>query len=183
MRPTVVGIRTVCPAEGCTARAPRRAPTTAHTDLTGAPTGPTACPREKGTIPHASNRTFDRWPLRAPLPARSGRNGNRVACLGPLPAPRRGHQRSPPALRDDTPRANRSTPTHPARSTSHSTHQPHPRRDHPRRTGSRPQPVDRHGTAQRPITPDPPGTTRPHEPHPGRTHRTLPAGRAEIRTR
>src|SRR5699024_2925335 len=97
-RPTVVGIRTVCPA-GVHSTIPRRA----HHGPKGTPTspvastGPTACPREKGTIPHASNRTFDRWPLRAPLPARNGRNGNRVACLGPLPAPRRGHQRSPPA--------------------------------------------------------------------------------------
>src|SRR5699024_5736398 len=104
MRPTVVGIRTVCPAEGCTARAPRRAPTTAHTDLTGAPTGPTACPPPQ--------------------------EGNR-----------------------------------------------------PRRPGTLPQPVDRHGTAQRPITPDPPGTTRPHESHTGGTHRTRSAGRTESRTR
>src|SRR5699024_10804316 len=73
---------------GCSARAPRRAPTTAHTDLTGPrPAPPPALPRKKGTVPHAPPRTFDRRPLRAPLPARCGRNGNRVACLGPLPTP------------------------------------------------------------------------------------------------
>src|SRR5699024_6314164 len=87
-RPTVVGIRTVCPAGGAQ-HEPHEGlpPRPTQTSPGPRPAPPPALPRKKGTVPHAPPRTFDRRPLRAPLPARSGRNGNRVACLGPLPTP------------------------------------------------------------------------------------------------
>src|SRR5699024_9417074 len=67
---------------GCTARAPRRAPTTTHTDLTGAPTGPTACPP-----PQEGNRPSCPTPDLRPLAATSSAPGSERAEWEPCGVP------------------------------------------------------------------------------------------------